>query len=553
MITTIKIRNFCGISFIEMECAKFNLICGSNMQGKTTLIEAIKWAVLGGNEDFYIKNGESECEVTLTTDSGIRVQRTKLRGGTSKLYVFKNDKTIDKPQDALNKVYNEFMFNPMAMLSMKKKEQAEFISSALSKKLVITDELINEWNLHEIDKEELKKDPVKAIEAYKDKQYNSRTEVNRILKQLESSGAVKFKKEYVLEDKTETEEALKQISDKLNAAIINNAKYEASRKNQDSVASVEATVNLLSQEIANLEINGLSPNDLVKLNEEANSLDKQIKEIENTIITNRTVYKNISETLEKLKDGQPQCPIKLNIKCTTDFSSSVEELKKDLEEKGNFVREKTTEGNNLKLKLQEIRKNIENLSSFKSKQLELERANSLLANLSVEKFSYIDTQELENNKKTLEAELAEINSYLSFKQNNGIEEVRKRQEELDNCVKNLDKVIQVNIPSKLQLGVQHVQITKDGIYFRGLPLYRESKSVQLRVCTAILKDLFPSSTLYTLDELETIDAHNLKKYIENSVNSNDNIQYFGTLVGYSQFSMPNKAKAFVMKSFKIEA
>ena len=83
-ITKIKIRNLFGIKETELDGKSVEL-SGNNGLGKTSVIDAIKYALTNDSDkDYIIKNGETEGEILVETDTGFYVNRKK-RVGTDRL------------------------------------------------------------------------------------------------------------------------------------------------------------------------------------------------------------------------------------------------------------------------------------------------------------------------------------------------------------------------------------------------------------------------------------------------------------------------------------
>ena len=133
----------------------------------------------------------------------------------------------------------------------------------------------------------------------------------------------------------------------------------------------------------------------------------------------------------------------------------------------------------------------------------------------------------------------------------GLDDLKKRQEQIDTQVKNVDDLLKNVIPNMLTLNIKGVTLSKEGVFFQGLPLRRLGDSLKLRLCTAILKDLFPKANLFCLDRLECIDDSSLQKYIDTFTKMNDNIQYFSSYVGTVKDLNNPKAKLFTVENFKV--
>ena len=227
VIKTIEISNFGKISSMKLECNKFNIFQGDNDQGKTTILDAIEWAIVGNNDESNIKNGESKCEVIIDCDTGVRIERRLQRGGTNKLFVYHHEKPLNEPQKTLNKIFNPLLFDPTALLTMKAKELNTFISDAISKRLKLSDEQIKYYGLEELD---LSSDPVNTIKDYYDKVYSNRTTLNREVKTTTA------KMDGIIMDvsQDDIDNLAKIVSEhetKLNEARANNAKIEISKNN----------------------------------------------------------------------------------------------------------------------------------------------------------------------------------------------------------------------------------------------------------------------------------------------------------------------------------
>jgi polysaccharide pyruvyl transferase WcaK-like protein len=82
-------------------------------------------------------------------------------------------------------------------------------------------------------------------------------------------------------------------------------------------------------------------------------------------------------------------------------------------------------------------------------------------------------------------------------------------------------------------------------------LSRHGDSLKLRICTAILKDLYPSANLFCMDRIECIDQEELAKYVNYYSKENNDLQYFVTLVGKLDFALPHNALAFKLDKFKV--
>ena len=77
--TKIKIRNLFGISEKELD-GKSIEITGTNGVGKTSVIDAVRYALTNSsNRDYILKKGENEGEILIETDTGLYINQMCIR------------------------------------------------------------------------------------------------------------------------------------------------------------------------------------------------------------------------------------------------------------------------------------------------------------------------------------------------------------------------------------------------------------------------------------------------------------------------------------------
>lgn len=548
MIKSVAISNFGPLGNISFDCKKFNLFQGKSHQGKSSILHAIKWCIVGGNDEFNVKNGEATTEVVLFSDNGSRIERRLTRGGTNKLYVYDSEgNSLKKPQDVLNSKYDSLFFSPTDMLRMSTKDLNEFISKTISKRLKLTDSQIKYYKIEHLNLKE-SEDPVKKIEEYYNKLYAERTEVNRIVKNLETKSAVT--KNYTQEEVDELTKDLESLNVKLNQYKEKNMRIELSKKNKEIKIKTENNIKLIKEEIE-------KGKDLLdKMDQSINelsNLEKELKTLETETENQRNSYKAIENVLKKLESGEIQCPIDASIKCNTDMKPYVDDLKNKLEttkKNGKLNFDKTQK---LKETVSTLKQDIETAKNIKSKQLELDRAESILKELEILDEDEVDCKTLENEIREKTEILSEMKVSLEINKSNSVDsnEYKIRQTKLNEDLDKLNTLLKNVIPNSLSLNVKNVTLGKEGLFFQGVPFGRLGDSFKLRLCTAVLKDLFPSVNIFTLDRMECIDSVELKKYVEHYASEENDIQYFGTLVGNLSFDKPT-INCITMDGFNIK-
>lgn len=546
MIKHVEINNFGPFELLKIDVSKFNIFYGKSLQGKTSVLDAIRWAVVGGNEDYFVRNGSTTAEVILYSDNGSRIERRLTRGGTSKLFIYdKTNKSVPTPQKVLNNMYNPLLFGPTDLLKMKDKDLNNFISEAISKRLKLSKEQIELYGLSDID---LSSDPVGAIKAYYDILYNERTNVNRFVKSASSQQVSSEFKNVTAQDIKDLELIIQEQKKQIDDHKSQNAKIEIGKKNLAIQTTTKNNINVLETQIQ------ASQSLLDNYEENQNKLTElktELQKNETQLIKDKEQYRLLKDGLSKIEKSEITCPLHPSIVCVTDMSVNVKQMKstlENIESNGKVLLEKVQKIRN---EIAELINNLEVARDLKNKKLELERSKSLLEELTIIDTEPIDVTKLESEYSVNNDKLSKMKVSLEMSKLTGLKEMQSRQEELNKQLGELDTLIKEVIPNMLTLGVKNVVLSKDGIYFQGLPLSRHGDSLKLRICTAILKDLYPSANLFCMDRIECIDQEELAKYVNYYSKENNDLQYFVTLVGKLDFTLPHNALAFKLDKFKV--
>ena len=121
--TKIKIRNLFGIAEQELDGRSIE-ITGTNGVGKTSVIDAIKYALQNSsNREYILKNGENEGEIIIETDTGLYIDRKKRSGQADYKAVKENGQTVQSPENFLKQLFTPLQLDPVAFTQMDKKEQ----------------------------------------------------------------------------------------------------------------------------------------------------------------------------------------------------------------------------------------------------------------------------------------------------------------------------------------------------------------------------------------------------------------------------------------------
>lgn len=125
--TKIVIKNLFGITETELDGSSVE-ISGTNGIGKTSVIDAIRYALTNASErDYIIRNGAAEGEIIVETDTGLVIDRKKRTGKADYKSVKENGREVSAPESFLSQFFTPLQLNPVAFTQMTKQEQNRII------------------------------------------------------------------------------------------------------------------------------------------------------------------------------------------------------------------------------------------------------------------------------------------------------------------------------------------------------------------------------------------------------------------------------------------
>lgn len=320
----IEIRNILGIKELEIEPGKINIISGHNAAGKTSVFEAIKTAIEGGNDATLINNDSDSGEIVLVFDNSYQLKRSLERGKTAKVkYTDANGINIPSPQSELNQLFDKIAINPVEFMHQKSKDRTETLLSALNIDIPV-DEIKSKLNGSA---EKVKFHPqlngLPLIDNVYEQIFTERTVINRMLKQSQSH-AVELSETLKSMDKTDAEELKSEYEtlvankEKLTEKIYDNEKDLTNQK-ITAIAAFEEEIydkiEVLKKRLENFKSDVRS-----KINDRIQSFNSEIAKDREELavriteikakIDNAQLVKNTQENLTKaqteLRDYQKQ-------------------------------------------------------------------------------------------------------------------------------------------------------------------------------------------------------------------------------------------------------
>lgn len=186
-VSKIIIKNLFGITEQELDSRSVELI-GENGTGKTSVIDAIKYALTNKSDrDYIVRNGETEGEIIIETDTGLSINRKSRTTQTDYKSVKQNGNIVPSPEAFLRDIITPLQLQPMEFMRMGKKEQNATILNMID--FPWNMETIREW-FGEIPADVNYEQNILAvlndIQAENGTYFRSRQDVNRDIKSKKS-------------------------------------------------------------------------------------------------------------------------------------------------------------------------------------------------------------------------------------------------------------------------------------------------------------------------------------------------------------------------------
>ena len=123
----IIIKNLFGIKEMALD-GKSVEITGAKGVGKTSIIDAIRYGLTNTSDrDYIIKNGETEGEIIIETNTGLLVNRKKRTSQSDYKSIKENGKDVPRPESFLQEIFTPLSLNPVEFTLMSKQEQNRII------------------------------------------------------------------------------------------------------------------------------------------------------------------------------------------------------------------------------------------------------------------------------------------------------------------------------------------------------------------------------------------------------------------------------------------
>ena len=144
-IKRLEIKNCLGITELEIQAGKVNIISGGNEKGKTSVLEVIEKGLQNTQRRTkFVRDGADEATLYIEMDDDTTISRKEKADGKSSVRITQAGASISKPETYLKTLVGEgFGFNPVDFMSRKDKEQTQILLSLMPMRVTEAD--LQEW------------------------------------------------------------------------------------------------------------------------------------------------------------------------------------------------------------------------------------------------------------------------------------------------------------------------------------------------------------------------------------------------------------------------
>ena len=346
-IVKLKIKNLFGIKEYEADGKSVEL-SGKNGTGKTSVIDAIRLALTNKSErDYIVRNGETEGEILIETDSGLKIHRKPRTQQADYKSIKRNGAEVASPEAFLKDIFTPLQLNPVEFMQMDKKHQNGLILDMIEYDWSL--QTIKDWFgelVPDIDYEQNILQVLNDIQAEKGYYFQKRQDVNR---------DIRNKKAIVEEIGSEIPEGYQ--ASKWEDASLNEiyTKIERIRKENETIEKAKRLIENRNNKVRSFEAEkeiSISALDR-EFNSRSNQIDKDIESLKSQI-----------KTLEIERDGLAEKKLdKLSV-IENEFKANVAKYDAEIEEYRKYAEKEPREFSDLQEEAETTEKMKSHLNEY---------------------------------------------------------------------------------------------------------------------------------------------------------------------------------------------
>lgn len=186
-IKKIRFENILGITELNLEPGKVNILRGPNGAGKTSILECIGLACTNkGKRTELIRHGEEEASLYIKLDTNEEIERVLKNTGRNNLKIRKENEGLPQRESYLRRLIRGEIFNPIDWFNKSDREQYESLLSIIDIKWSKED-IINWFGRLENNIPYDSSHIISILKLTEQLYYKNREQVNREIKHLETT------------------------------------------------------------------------------------------------------------------------------------------------------------------------------------------------------------------------------------------------------------------------------------------------------------------------------------------------------------------------------
>ena len=508
-ITRLEIKNCLGISELELQAGKVNMISGGNEQGKTSVLEVIEKGIRNTERRAsFIRGGEREATLFIELDDGLTIERKIKADGKGTSKVIRDGVKVPSPETYLKSLLGDgYGFSPIDFMLEKDTDKTKILLGLIPMR--ISESQLSEW-FGEVPPVNMNQHALDVLQYLAEHYfYDKRTVAN-----------------------TEARECAREIQ----------ALYEQLPDNYDGAEWREVNIGDLwkvvrdaqqvnaNREQADIAIEGYD----ARLLAIDNRFDLKVKEQAEMLEFRKTkAAQSLEGSRQDIRDEISHVEADI-----TDMEAEIKRLEEGIAANKNRIGLlendlKNIDDNTLALKYEALQREhdaeLKNIEAMRSGEKDVAAARLATAEAYLKDNPAQDIAPLEESATQAEAMKGFIQLFDQMQTLRG--QLREKQENashLDSCV-NLARRLPVELLKTTTLPVQGLGINDQmQITIDGLPIANLSTSQEIRLALDIARATAGPLKLICVDRFESLDSDRRQIFL--SEIKEDDYQYFITLV-----------------------
>lgn len=348
LITELQLKNFKNYEDKVIQFQKVSVFLDKNGTGKSTLLQALNFAISGDFKEEMIRDGQSEMSVSLTFDSGLIVTRVVKNKKISHRMGYGRTKvsTKEKVNEEIAAMTRTNMNNlkviasSSAVFNMKAEELSSFFMNNIPNTMTV-DKVLSyiEDNTPKIEAKvrsllpENQEFGIESIHRAYDKLYEERRELAKVIRN-DKLLIGDFDFQVPVRQSSEIQEDLSTHMKHIGELKAQEKQAKEWKKQKEQRVKTLSMLHSIQDEVKEIVITDVptDENERTKVYEELKksieTVSGEMSEIKQVNATMKTIASNTSDVVNKLRTGM--CPQLKNMKCPYDWTGKIKDFEDNL-------------------------------------------------------------------------------------------------------------------------------------------------------------------------------------------------------------------------------